>query len=196
MQTCLLESIGSSNVFYSFVEKLNKFYSPNTIKTTKEYTKNIGDAWEDFSCLFLQNMMGWTVLKLKDCDDIMLKELSLTKRDVGIDLIGIDDGKYIAIQCKYRKKCQKLSWREISTFDALCSRSGPWHKQVVITTSCWLHREGKWTEKDLFIGKKNFESLTKFDWLKIANLGSGYLCGGECQTDIRLARLAYFNKYM
>lgn len=192
MEKCLLESIKNDDIFSSFVMNLNECYKPTSIKSKNEYTKNIGDAWEDFSCLFLEKMMGWEVLKLKDCDETLLKKLSLKKRDVGIDLIAISDEKYIAVQCKYRKKNQKLSWRDISTFDALCSRTGPWYKQVVITTSSWLHREGQWTEKDLFIGKKKFESLTKFDWLKLANLGSGNVCGGICQSDIRKARLKHF----
>ena len=192
MEKCLLESLKNEHIFQSFVENLNDFYKPTTIKSKNEYTKNVGDAWEDFSCLFIEKMLGWKVFKLKDCDESLLKNLSLKKRDVGIDLIAITDEKYIAIQCKYRKKYQKLSWRDISTFDALCSRTGPWYKQVVITTSYWLHREGKWTEKDIFIGKKKFESLTKFDWLKLSNLDSGNSCGGECQTDVREARLKHF----
>jgi hypothetical protein len=194
MEKCLLESIKNDDIFQSFVINLNELYKPITIKSKNEYAKNIGDAWEDFSCLFLEKMMGWEVFKLKDCDETLLKNLSLKKRDVGIDLIATSGKEYIAIQCKYRKKFQKLSWRDISTFDALCSRTGPWYKQVIITTSSWVHREGKWTEKDLFIGKKKLESLSKFDWLKLADLGSGFSCGGECATNIQEARLKHFEK--
>lgn len=192
MEKCLLESIKHDNIFKSFVVELNDFYKPTSIKTKNEYTKSVGDAWEDFSCLFLSKIMGWEVFKLKECNDDILKRLRLKKRDVGIDLVAVYKGEYIAVQCKYRKNFQKLSWRDISTFDALCSRTGPWYKQVVITTSSWLQREGQWTEKDLFIGKKKFESLTKFDWLKLLNLDSGKLCGGEYPTDVREARLKYF----
>ena len=108
---------------------------------------------------------AWLILelvyKLKEVPSDVLKNLKMKRQDVGIDLIAIEDDKYIAIQCKYRKTFKALSWRDVATFDALCMRTGPWHKCIIITTSHNIKREGVTLDKDIFWGKKHFSNLSK-----------------------------------
>ena len=93
--------------------------------------------------------MGWKVFKLKDCDETLLKNLSLKKRDVGIDIIAIDqEGNVDAVQCKFRRR-GTVRWRELSTFEALCSRTGSWNKHIVMTNQEFVRREGNASAKDI-----------------------------------------------
>jgi len=50
----------------------------------------------------------------------VLKELGLPSTDKGIDLLAVINGKYYAIQCKFRQDPNKIiSWGELSTFFGL-----------------------------------------------------------------------------
>lgn len=195
MQTCILHALKSVKTFESFVSCMS--VSSTNLKHLKNKTKIVGDAWEDFCCLYLQKIKGWTAKRLNEWDASFLRQFHLKQRDVGIDLIAIDEhGNHIAVQCKYRKNFQKLSWRDVSTFDALCMRTGPWTQRIVMTTSKSLHREGKVQVEDVFWGKSHFESLERHDWCKLAGLGEGRTCGNSSHTsdplEVREARLRYF----
>ena len=179
------------NIFDEFVQKIS--YTPKDLKDIKTYTKKVGDIWENFCAIYLEKIHHMKVFTLKDCPSEILIRLHMKRQDVGIDLIALDrDNNYIAIQCKYRKTCKTLSWRDVATFDALCMRTGPWHKCIVMTTSRALKREGLKRAEDIFWGKTHFAMLNRNDWLLIGNLGSGNCCGGELEVDLNTARLKYF----
>lgn len=181
------------NTFGAFVKEIA--YTPTNVHDVKNYTKHVGDLWEDFCCSYIRIFQGLTVYKLKMCPESILLHLHLKRKDVGIDLIGIDnEGQYFAVQCKYRKTCKALSWRDVSTFDALCMRSGPWKKCIIMTTSSRIQREGQISEKDVFIGNNVLSKLSKFDWMKLGDIADGYHCGGTKQENINEARLKYFQE--
>lgn len=191
IQNILLKIVKFENIFQKFVDEIA--YTPTNIRELKSYTKVVGDIWEDFSIMYLQKMYNMKVFKIKDCPIDILLQLNLRRQDVGIDLIGIDsDDEYFAIQCKYRKSCKALSWRDVSTFDALCMRSGPWKKCIVMTTSSSIKREGITTSKDVFWGNAHFRNMSRYDWMAIGGFSEGHCCGGSKNDNIHEARLKYF----
>lgn len=192
MEDIIKKVVKFDNVFENFVKEIA--YVPVNLKQVKEYTKNVGDLWEDFSCEYLRKIHNMQVYKLKEVPSDVLKHLKMKRQDVGIDLIAIEDDKYIAIQCKYRKTFKALSWRDVATFDALCMRTGPWHKCIIITTSHNIKREGVTLDKDIFWGKKYFSNLSKYDWMTLGNFGQGNTCGGHVDKNVNEARVRYFDK--
>ena len=178
------------HIFEKFIEEIA--CTSTNITDLKSYTKRVGDVWEDFTMLYLQKMHDMTVYKIANCPDDVLSRLKLKRRDVGIDLIAINPKKeHIAVQCKYRKTCKALSWRDLSTFDALCMRTGPWVQCIVITTSTGVRREGLTTSKDVFWGHNHFKNLSRYDWMSIGGFGNGERVGGS-NEDVHAARLRYF----
>ena len=93
---------------------------------------------------------------------------------MGIDLVAeSSDNNYIAVQCKYKKhtsfKQNILSWKSLSTFYALCLRTGPWSKYIVMTNCIYTRHQGEKTSKDISICLKSFQNISKDDWLKMCN---------------------------
>ena len=85
--------------------------------------KQKGDCFEALTKYFLQLHPEYvTSLKnvwhLEEVPSLIRKHLNLPSPDEGIDLIAeTKDGKYWAIQCKYREdENTSLSRRELSTF--------------------------------------------------------------------------------
>ena len=194
IKSIISSEIQYEDIFDRFVKKLSST-SCCDIKSLNQKKKFVGDLWEHFCCLYLENILGWTAKRLNECDDKLISSLHLRRQDVGIDIIAIDNlGNNIAIQCKYRCTCKKISWREIATFDALCMRTGPWNKCIVMTTSKNLQREGLKKPQDIFWGQTHFKSLQRHEWLKIAGFGDGQVCGGKnLNNDMRTARLNKFD---
>ena len=198
MEKSILQSLKNENCFESFVHHLA--LSPtNNIHDVKKKTQIIGNAWEDFCCKYLVDVMGWSAYLLKNVDQNILSKYNLKKRDVGIDIVAFDCKQNpIAIQCKFRKRFCKLSWRDVSTFDALAFRTGPWTKRIIMTTSKSIHREGVIESDDLFWGKTYFETLKRHDWLKLAGCGNGQLLGSinaaSSSEDINTLRCKRFEQ--
>ena len=134
----------------------------------------------------------------------------MKRRDMGIDIIGEKGGKYYAIQCKYKKYTEKrniLTWKELSTFYALCLKTGPWEKYVVMT-NCDYTRQAVKTEKDIIICKKSLQGITKEEWLKMCNVEGKTLKEDvkeekkeeykyvipKTPEELRKLRLAYYDK--
>ena len=174
MQRILQSCTNSPDIFHTFVTRLGDPHM-NTVAKVKNYTKIVGDLWEDFCVQYLIKIENYNcAYKLQDCDEEILNRLGLKKRDVGIDIVAYDsENNPVAVQCKYRKKCQRLSWRDVATFDALAMRTGPYVKRIIMTTSISIHREGACLKEDVFMGKTHFESLVWSKWLEIAGLGKG-----------------------
>ena len=134
--------------------------------------KRIGDVFEEFCKLYLQtdpNMAN--VWLLDEVPQEVLDHLHLSRRDMGIDLIAQDvDGHYHAIQAKFRRRPTSkkigLPWRELSTFYALCARSGPFRRHVVITTADYVRRAGRRsTPQDRTIAFGTLRNITSFRWM-------------------------------
>lgn len=198
MEKSILQSLKNENCFETFVHQLALLPTHN-IRDVKQKTQIVGNAWEDFCCKYLVDILGWSAYNLKNIDQNMLSKYNLKKRDVGIDIIAFDCKQNpIAIQCKFRKSFCKLSWRDVSTFDALAFRTGPWTKRIIMTTSKSIHREGVVEKDDLFWGKTYFEMLKRHDWLKLAGCGNGQLLGSinpaSSSEDINTLRCKHFEQ--
>ena len=91
-------------------------------------SKNVnlkGYIFEQFCYLYFKNIYKmkeiWFINKVPED---LLKDLSLSKNDMGIDFIAKDfDNRIYAIQAKYRKRCEKkktvIPWKQLATFYAL-----------------------------------------------------------------------------
>jgi hypothetical protein len=164
------------NLFDEFVNECQKTFDKpaHTMLELRNRTnkKLKGDKFEVFCLHYLYEIYELdNVWRLEDVPDSVLLILGMKRRDMGIDIIGEKGGKYYAIQCKYKKYKERknvLTWKELSTFYALCLKTGPWEKYIVMT-NCDYTRQAVKTEKDLIICKKKLQSITKNEWLKMCN---------------------------
>lgn len=94
---------------------------------------------------------------------------------MGIDIIVENNSEFYAVQCKYKNnKSSCLSWKNLSTFYALCSKSGPWKKHIVMTTCITTNYQGIMTEKDVVYCLATFKNINKDNWLKMCKITKGY----------------------
>ena len=132
-----------------------------------------GDILEYFTQLYLLHIYKLkNVWLLKDLPEDIRNNLKLTKKDYGIDLIGQDDqNRFYAVQAKFKKRDVKsrvaVTWKQLSTFYALCARTGPYYKFIVCTTGDYVMRMGKKTWKDVTINYNSIKKITHFQWLDI-----------------------------
>ena len=199
------------NLFDEFIGECQKTFDKpaHTIfELRNRHNKKIkGDKFEVFCVSYLYDVYGLeNVWRLEDVPDEILIKLNMKRRDMGIDIIGEKGGKYYAIQCKYKKYTEKrniLTWKELSTFYALCLKTGPWEKYVVMT-NCDYTRQAVKTEKDIIICKKSLQGITKEEWLKMCNV-EGKTLKEDVKEDVkedkpktleelRKLRLAYYEK--
>jgi hypothetical protein len=173
----ITKSLSSNNIFGNFITFCENYcgtpvHSIRELKT-KQNTKLKGDIFEHFSYLYLVHVINMKdVWFVKDCPKEILTQLKLSNSDLGIDLISRDiDGLFYAIQVKYRKKGKKtnnvLSWKELSTFYALVSRSGPFHKHIIFTNADYTRHVGEKSIKDKSICFKTLENIKYEQWLKM-----------------------------
>jgi len=185
LQTVLYDIFINSktNLFDSFINECQKWYESPAHSLTemrvRENKKLRGDIFEDFCVMYLKYVLGHdNVWLLKDVPDAVLEKLTLKRRDMGIDIIIQNGDKYQAVQCKYKKHVSRkknvLSWKVLSTFYALCLRSGPWEKFIVMTNCEYVLHQGKKTAQDVSICLKRFQNITRDNWLK--------MCGQESRS--------------
>jgi predicted helicase len=169
---------------------------------TRDNKKIRGDIFEEFCVLYLKHKMGYSqVWRLEDVPDNVLGGLGLKRPDMGIDIVCEKNGKYSAVQCKYKKHTGYKSktivtWKQLSTFYALVLRTGPWEKYIVMTNCDYVRHMGKKTPKDLSICLKTFQHLTLGQWTDMCAIN------GECVAtepttlptpeDLRALRIARF----
>jgi predicted helicase len=158
------------NLFDEFMMECQKWYEQPAHSfvemRTRDNKKIRGDIFEDFSVLYLKHVRKFDqVWRLQDVPTEVLDQLGLKRQDVGIDIIAEKAGKYSAVQCKYKKyrsvKKNILSWKALSTFYALCLRTGPWEKYIVMTNCEYARHEGKKSYKDLSICLRTFQKISK-----------------------------------
>jgi hypothetical protein len=124
---------------------------------------------------------------------------------MGIDIIVSTNNEYYAVQCKYKKHSNRsknvLSWNSLSTFYAMCLRTGPWAKYIVMTNCDYTRNQGKKTDKDLSICLKSFQGISKENWLKMCKVQgnileepSSVLSTPLTLDELRNRRLAYYDK--
>jgi len=197
----------SENLFDQFLVECQKFYEQPahtfTEMRVRDNKKIRGDVFEEFCVLYLKHVRGYeNVWRLEDVPDDILGGLSLKRPDMGIDIICQRNGKYTAVQCKYKKhtsmKKNIVTWKQLSTFYALCMRTGPWETYVVMTNCEYVRHMGKKTSKDLSICLRTFRKLTKEQWARMCELKGETIADERAKTltpeELRAARLARFTQ--
>jgi hypothetical protein len=166
------------NLFDQFIIECQKYYEKpaHTLLEIKQRDnkKMKGDIFEEFCVLYMKHVKTYNnVWLLKNVPDEILIKLNMKRQDMGIDLIVEHDNIFYAIQCKYKKcvvyKKNVLSWKQLSTFYALCMRTGPFEKYIVMTNCDYTRRQGAKTNADLSICLKTFQNIDKDQWLKMCN---------------------------
>jgi hypothetical protein len=180
-----------TNLFDEFIKECAKWYDKPAHSFTdlrNRLNKKLrGDIFEEFCVLYLLHIKKYEqVWRLENVPDEILTELSLKRRDMGIDLIAKHDNGYYAIQCKYKKhsdlRKNSVSWKSVSTFYALCLRTGKlltsetkkgereWKKYIVMTNCDFVRHEGEKTDKDLSICIGTFRKITKDEWILMCDV--------------------------
>jgi RNA:NAD 2'-phosphotransferase (TPT1/KptA family) len=122
---------------------------------------------------------------------------------MGIDIICEKAGRYTAVQCKYKKHTGYKSktivtWKQLSTFYALCMRTGPWEKYIVMTNCDYVRHMGKKTSKDLSICLRTFRKITKEQWAQMCELKGETVAEEPVKKltveELRAVRLARFTQ--
>jgi hypothetical protein len=170
---------------------------------TRDNKKIRGDIFEEFCVLYLKYVKGYEeVWLLDDVPDDILSNLTMVRKDMGIDILVRHEGQMYAVQSKYRKAHgstkTSVTWQSLSTFYALCMRTGPWAKYIVMTNCDYVRHQGKKTDKDLSVCLGTFRSLKGDDWLKMCDVtGSNMMKVAETPTsleELRKRRIDYYTK--
>ena len=193
------------NLFDEFQLECQKWYEQPahtlTEMRTRDNKKIRGDIFEDFTVLFLKYARDFDdAWRLGDVPDEVLDKLGLKKnQDMGIDIVAKKENKYYAVQCKYKKhtsfKKNILSWKQLSTFYALCLRTGPWEKYIVVTNCEYTRHAGKKSPKDVSICLKTLQGITKEQWSNMCQLKGNQIIQASAPLsleELRAARLARF----
>jgi len=199
-----------NNLFDEFILECQKWYEAPAHSFSemrmRDNTKIRGDIFEEFSVLYLKYVKGYkNVWLLKDVPDDVLGKLNVIRRDMGIDIIvETATETFIAVQCKYKKhnsfKKNILSWKALSTFYALCLRTGPWEKYIVMTNCVYTRHQGKKTKQDVSYCLKTLQNITKDEWLAMCNVKGEKLVDESKDTtsplskeELRVIRASFYN---
>lgn len=167
-------------MFAGFCASMTSNSSTMSISDLKRRRHEIGVQWEKFCASYLLTCEGYvSVSRLCDVDEADLKACGLKRKDMGIDMIATNrSGERCAIQCKYRSK-GAVSWRELSTFYALCARTGPWSAEIVMTNQSRVAHEGTRRSIDRTMTRRDFESIPRHLWQALAGIDdNGRTVGG------------------
>ena len=166
------------NVFDFVSTKIGQFrFRPaHSIAELKEkQNSKVGELFEVFCVLYLE-ANGYVARLLSEISAEELKTYKLGTKDVGIDIIAIKGDEICAVQCKYRSKTvdknkrtvHRVTWRDVSTFIALCTTTGPWTKHLVMTNADYVTRYGHRGPKDQTLAKETFRSTSKEKWIEMS----------------------------
>ena len=193
IEQIIRSSLRDDETFKCVCNQISAFPCTNT-RMIKNKKKIVGDLWEAFCKLYLERQCAFQSVRfLNELSDVELQQFGMKKRDVGIDLVAMDgSGNPIAVQCKFRSR-GNVTWRDVSTFDALCSRTGPWDSHLVMTNANRVIREGSLHSKDRSMTRAQFSTLARHEWLKLGGYGEGNVCGGGVAIDVRQQRLKIFD---
>lgn len=176
-----LLSIPNTNIFDGCIDAIElEFGKPVTNLSDlkkREDKKKKGDLWELFCRDWLLASDQYkNVWLFQDWIRYSTEKQSSTmglksKQDNGIDIIAeLEDGNFVAIQCKYRKDKKKVTWNSLSTFIGLCERTGPWTQYIVMTNGVGVTRKVPKSKKDKSICIGTFRATSRIQWLKMAGL--------------------------
>jgi hypothetical protein len=163
------------NLFDEFIKECQVWYSQPAHSLqemrTRDNKKIRGDIFEEFCVLYLKDVKGYQdVWLLEDLPEDLLTTLSLKRRDMGIDIIVRHNGEWFAVQCKYKTPTGKksyITWSALSTFYAMCLRTGPWAKYIVMTNCDYTRHQGPKGPKDLSICLGTFRATSSDQWIKM-----------------------------
>lgn len=178
----------SASLFDTLVEEILNYHDKpaTTLSELRKAKRNKqkGPIFEYFCKKYFEMIMNAeNVWLLNECP--IKDDLSLTRKDYGIDLVMKNKNKYFPIQCKFKypKKVSKdnemkynyqnVTWRDLSTFYALCDRTGPkegWSKYIVFTNAKYVNRKGKKNDKDKSICYNKLNNLTAGDLNRMAGI--------------------------
>ena len=191
-----------TGLFDLFLTECQKWYDQPahtfTEMRTRDNKKIRGDVFEEFCVQYLKHVRKLTnVWLLKDVPEELLSTLSLKRPDVGIDIVAEKDGKYYAVQCKYKKESPRsqVTWRELATFQGLCAKTGPYEKHIVMTTAHSVRHQGAKIAKDLSICLAGLRGISSEEWVKMCGLTGntiGNVTAPLSQEELRQARLTRF----
>lgn len=151
---------------------------PNFAKFQERSTKAKGDYFERFVKLYLKAVYSGAlnVWLLSEVPENILATCGLRRCDRGIDILVQFTYGLVPVQAKYRSRCKTsknsrppvLGWQELSTFYALCARTGPWCGTLIVTTADYAAKEGHKISTDATMAYKTLASTPKEMWLKMA----------------------------
>ena len=156
----------------------------NALRDTCRTTKQKGDVFERLCVAYMREVAHmhecWL---LEEVPQEVREALALRKNDFGIDIVCRDaQGNYHAVQAKFRSRTGArkvfVPWRELSTFDALCQRSGPYSKYWVLTSADGIRRVGRRSAHDKSVCAQSWAKLGTEFWTRCAKL-EGTRLGSE-----------------
>jgi hypothetical protein len=162
----------NNNIFENISEYFQTFYDRpcNNMNTLKKRTRNeLGFIWEHFCLMYLRAKGYGECWLISEVPSDILEKLNLSRMDMGIDIVIKHDNGFFAVQAKWRTNKNKsltisLTWNKLSTFYALCARSGPWLKFIVMTNCDFVRRQGRKNKMDQTIAKGSFLSCKRDIW--------------------------------
>ena len=169
------------NIFEDISDYFQTYYDRpcNNMTTLKKRTKNeSGFVWEHFCLMYLKSKGYGECWLISEVPVDILNKLNLSRMDMGIDIIIKHNNGFFAVQAKWRSNKNKkskisLTWNKLSTFYALCARTGPWLKYIVITNCDFVRRQGKKFKMDQTIAKGSFISCKRDIWVDMCGMKQG-----------------------
>jgi hypothetical protein len=176
-----LLSVPNVNIFDGCINAIELEYGKPVTNLSdlkkREDKKKKGDIWEKFCQDWLlasdKYKNVWLFQEwIRYCSEKQCIPKGLkSKQDNGIDIIAeLEDGTFVAVQCKYRKDMKKVTWNSLSTFIGLCERTGPWVQYIVMTNGSGVTRKVPKSKKDKSICIGTFRGTSRTQWLKMAGL--------------------------
>lgn len=177
-----------ASLFDKFIKEILSYHDTpaNTLsELNRKFRRNKfkGPLFEEFSKKYFKYLyQADFIWLLSEIPADVLKDLNLTRRDFGIDLVMKKNGKFYPIQCKLkspkklsREKEKKyhylnVTWKDLSTFYALCNRTGPeggWEKLIVFTNTQYINRKGRKDDNDKSICYGTLNKLREEDFKKL-----------------------------
>lgn len=187
-------SSSSADIFEDLMLRFQAYYDRplNNMTVLKKCTKQeSGQLWEHFCLMYLHAKGYGQAWLIGDLPDEILEELNLTRKDYGIDIVVKHQNGYFAVQAKWRsnphkKKHISLTWHQLSTFYALCARTGPWLKYIVMTNCDSVRRVGKKWKMDQTIAKAGFKGCKREVWALLAGLGKGHVLTDTPEEEVKV----------
>ena len=169
------------NVFEHISDYFQTFYdrSCNNMTSLKKRTKNeSGFVWEHFCLMYLKSKGYGECWLISETPIDILEKLNLSRMDMGIDIVIKHNNGFFAVQAKWRSNKNKkskisLTWNMLSTFYALCARTGPCLNFIVITNCDFVRRQGKKFKMDQTIAKGGFLACKRDTWINMCGMEEG-----------------------